>query len=171
MNCNKYEAELVIRFFSKMSKITPYVFISNAEQAVDLQFIRKSKIECVLCCALELHHSFPKEIMFKKLPIRDSKRFNILNYLEEGVEFIAEAVSSSRNILVYCNMGVSRSPTIVIAYLVKELQIPTDEAESLVLKSRPEIFPNSGFYSQLKIYESKNLKLKKPKNQCNCNLF
>lgn len=154
-----------------MSKIAPHVFISNAEQAVDSQFIRKNRIEYVLCCALELDHSFPKDIIFKKFPIRDLKRFNILNYLEEGVEFITEAVSCSRNILVYCNMGVSRSPTIVIAYLVRELQISTDEAESLVLKSRPEIFPNSGFYNQLKIYESKNLKPKKHKNQCNCKLF
>lgn len=52
--------------------------------------------------------------------------------------------------LVQCFAGISRSPTIVIAYLIQEFKMSYDDAYDLVLKSRPIARPNSGFVEQLK---------------------
>ena len=47
--------------------------------------------------------------------------------------------------LIHCAYGVSRSPSIVIAYLMKKYKIDFDEAEHFVKRKRPEIRPNEGF--------------------------
>lgn len=57
--------------------------------------------------------------------------------------------------LVHCQAGISRSPTIVIAYLMKKFNLKLDDAYSQVRSKRPIISPNLVFYSQLMDYESK----------------
>lgn len=59
-------------------------------------------------------------------------------------------LNKGKTILVNCYMGISRSATIVIAYLMKTYRIPFKEAYSFVLRKRPIIYPNKGFIRQLK---------------------
>jgi protein-tyrosine phosphatase len=49
--------------------------------------------------------------------------------------------------------GISRSPTLVIAYLMKTQNLSFSEAFDLVKKKRPIIHPNQGFKNQLLQYE------------------
>lgn len=49
--------------------------------------------------------------------------------------------------------GVSRSASIVIAYLMRYKGISYEEARKLLEKARPQIRPNDGFVRQLKLYE------------------
>ena len=60
-----------------------------------------------------------------------------------------EALSSGGKVLVHCYAGVSRSATIVIAYLILEHNLGCLEATALVKRQRPEVFPNAGFQRQL----------------------
>ena len=55
--------------------------------------------------------------------------------------------------LVHCHAGISRSATIVIAYLMKALSMTLEEAYKLVKSRRPRIKPNQAFISQLMEYE------------------
>jgi protein-tyrosine phosphatase len=57
------------------------------------------------------------------------------------------------NVLVHCHAGVSRSATLVIAYLMQEKRLTFDEAFSYASKFRPVIFPNQGFQKQLKEWQ------------------
>lgn len=51
------------------------------------------------------------------------------------------------NVLVHCYAGISRSATVVIAYLMKKRDIGHRQAMSLVSQYRPQINPNSGVKS------------------------
>ena len=55
--------------------------------------------------------------------------------------------------LVHCKLGVSRSTTFVIAYLIKYANLTTDEAFAFVKSKRSSIKPNDGFMRQLYMYE------------------
>jgi len=46
---------------------------------------------------------------------------------------------------VHCFAGVSRSATIVIAYLMQEKEMNMEIAFSFASQARPIIFPNMGF--------------------------
>jgi protein-tyrosine phosphatase len=52
-----------------------------------------------------------------KLPIYDGIKFPILNYFEKSNNFINDNLKVG-NVYIHCIAGVSRSPTITIAYLM-----------------------------------------------------
>lgn len=54
------------------------------------------------------------------IPIRDEDCENISEYLEKVNGFINKVVNEGRNLLVHCTLGVSRSATCVMAYLIKK---------------------------------------------------
>ena len=59
---------------------------------------------------------------------------------------------SGQVVYVHCGGGVSRSATIVIAFIMKKYRISYIDALRRVYKKR-KVFPNDGFEEQLKLYE------------------
>ena len=52
----------------------------------------------------------------------DSETADISKHFKKAHEFIDENLKT-RNVLVHCQAGVSRSATIVISYIMKELKL------------------------------------------------
>ncbi len=67
--------------------------------------------------------------------------------------WIEKAIANGGNVLVHCRMGVSRSATMVIAYLQETLQFGWMDAYRFVQSKRNVIEPNSGFQTQLKEWD------------------
>jgi protein-tyrosine phosphatase len=74
---------------------------------------------------------------------------NVLKFFHDSSSFIEEAESLKEKVLVHCEEGMSRSPTITIAYLMKCKKMCLKDALLLVKKKRPRIDPNNGFVKQL----------------------
>lgn len=62
-------------------------------------------------------------------------------------------IDSANIICVHCSFGISRSPTVIIAYLMYKHKMFLDDATKFVLKSRICIFPNDNFMMQLFKFE------------------
>ncbi|KAJ8397237.1 hypothetical protein AAFF_G00440710 [Aldrovandia affinis] len=73
-------------------------------------------------------------------------------------ESVAERIHSNRTggTLVHCAAGMSRSPALVMAYLMRYKGVTLRQAHDWVRDCRPFIRPNAGFWRQLLDYE-KNL--------------
>jgi protein-tyrosine phosphatase len=84
------------------------------------------------------------------MPLLDIDTFDLSDYLAKSSEIIDKALSKGQHILVHCNAGVSRAPSIVIAYLILKRVMSYDEAFNLVKAARPCIKPNEGFVKQLR---------------------
>ena len=91
-----------------------------------------------------------EEMEHHNIPINDFPSENISQYFEESYEYIK---SVKGNILIHCQAGVSRSATIVIAFLMKEKGISFETAINLVRTKREIISPNFGFRQQLIKYQ------------------
>ena len=83
-------------------------------------------------------------------------------YFPESCEFIAEALKNG-NVFIHCMAGVSRSTTLLTAYLMKEWKMKTDDVIIHIKSKRPYARPNDGFYKQLLKYE-KSLNLDSGEN-------
>lgn len=94
---------------------------------------------------------YPEEIKYKFIELPDQSTANIELYFDECIDFIVNTLRSDphANILVNCWAGVSRSATIVIAYLIKIFCLDYLEAFEMVRKARDWINPNKGFRSKL----------------------
>ena len=131
-------------------QITEKLFLGNEDTARDKAILNKLNISNILICAEGCEPFFKDEYKYKILYIDDAIDENILSWLQEAFEFID---SSEKNIYIHCVMGISRSPSIVIAYLMYKNKISYEEAYDFVKNKRNVINPNSGFQEQLKKFE------------------
>lgn len=94
-----------------------------------------------------IHYPYhPSPLAYCLVPIQDSRNEPIETYFEQCCQFIDETPGA---VLVHCAAGVSRSATLVIAYLMKRKGMPFLEAYSFVKERRPIIRPNEGFLIKL----------------------
>ena len=73
--------------------------------------------------------------------------------MHRGADFIHAAVLDNHSVLVHCLMGMSRSTTVLAAYLIKHQRMPLVEALHLIRKNRSLAYPNLGFWQQLCEFE------------------
>ncbi|KAL3226267.1 hypothetical protein MRX96_025177 [Rhipicephalus microplus] len=66
----------------------------------------------------------------KRLPASDSCHQNLKQFFDGAFQFLDEAHASGSRVLVHCHAGVSRSPTITVAYLMHHLRLPLVDAWS-----------------------------------------
>jgi protein-tyrosine phosphatase len=108
---------------------------------------------------LEKAPTFPSTIPLRTLhvSISDYDGVDILTHLPTTTSFIrgALAESPSNRVMVHCAMGISRSATVVIAYLIATSQMTPHEALVAVRAKRAIVRPNPGFMSQLYEYHSR----------------
>eukprot|EP01102_Stenamoeba_stenopodia_P021960 TRINITY_DN8987_c0_g1_i1.p1 TRINITY_DN8987_c0_g1~~TRINITY_DN8987_c0_g1_i1.p1 ORF type:complete len:194 (-),score=20.41 TRINITY_DN8987_c0_g1_i1:65-646(-) len=95
----------------------------------------------------------PREnIKHMQIKLLDDQLARISEHFEVATSFIHEAISNDGCVLVHCDAGVSRSSTLVLAYLIKHHQMSLTEAHKLVKSKRDLIAPNLGFLLQLQLY-------------------
>jgi atypical dual specificity phosphatase len=68
-------------------------------------------------------------------------------------QVITDARNSGGKVLVHCVAGVSRSPTIIAAYLISKCSMSLKDALGLLVRARPVVCPRPGFIAQLKDLE------------------
>jgi len=136
-----------------MSQILDNLYLGRQLDAKNKDFITKSKITHVFNCAWEAQYKLSKEIKYFEMKLKDQQNFPIIEYLDQAADHINKVLNEERGVLfVHCVWGVSRSPTLVIAYLMKYHNWNCLDAREFVRNKRPEISPNKSFWRTLQGY-------------------
>ncbi|KAG0700963.1 protein-tyrosine phosphatase-like protein [Suillus ampliporus] len=122
------------------------VFIGNLTAALSTDVRKKFGITHLLSVCTEYSSVDPNHLT---IPVQDSEYEDLLIHLPQGCSFIQSALDQGGKVLVHCAMGVSRSPTVVCAYLMSTQRLSAHAAIQYVRKRRPKIHPNYGFMKQL----------------------
>ncbi len=91
-------------------------------------------------------------------PIRDAAPAPSLDWLRSQVAFIESERSARRSVFVHCMNGVSRSATVMAAYLMQREHWTRDHALEFLRERRPGVRPNPAFLTLLLEWET-SLKL------------
>lgn len=123
------------------------IFDANNEKEIDYK-----NIKCIICVAENLSVKITNpNIRIYKYDLKDDYSCDISLYFDE----IGDIINKEIPVLVNCLAGISRSSTIVIAYLMKYYKINLKKAFLYVRKKRDRICPNKKFMECLLEYEFK----------------
>lgn len=81
--------------------------------------------------------------------------------IDSMTQYSMQNSNNQNRVLVHCAMGMSRSATMVIMYLMRKFQIEWNLALEIVKARREVVDPNEGFIEKLKSFEGKQYKLKR----------
>jgi len=153
--------KIIIKAWERKTLITyPSAIIDDklyqgkGDQATNRQVLNDLKITHVINITKEHPNKFPDDIVYLRLAIDDEKKSNLKRHFEETHDFIANALKNGGAVFVHCNLGVSRSSTIVVAYLMKTNQISLEDALTFLRSRRSCARPNIGFLMQLSEWEA-----------------
>lgn len=139
------------------SHILPHLFLGAKKDAEDRELMQRLGITSVLNVTPDCpnYHEDLPGFRYKQLPIYDTWHQNIARFFDESYEFIdstdaalPQNIGTGRT-LVHCSAGISRSATIVIAYLMRKNRWSLNHAYGHVKSLRPTISPNLDFMGHL----------------------
>ncbi len=136
------------------------VVVLQVSGAKDTTLMLEAKITGVVNCAREIDALSPADQVdrgvtaYLKLSINDVPHFDIFDDLHTGADFVHAHVDNRRQCcLVHCAMGVSRSASVVLAYLIKHRGFSLANACLYVHGKRNVVYPNKGFMFRLMEFE------------------
>jgi atypical dual specificity phosphatase len=124
--------------------------LGNETSANDPSFLAKHRITHVLNCAYVQGQSYEHPgITYLNLPLLDESSQVLSPFFASSVEFIRNG-SSVGSVLVHCEQGISRSPSMMLAYLIAELRMDYRGALSLLQKISEKVSPLPNFRIELR---------------------
>lgn len=157
-------AQPYISTYFDVHKVVDGLYIGDFPSACNYDELKSLKVTHILNVVAGVLPMFPNDFTYKNIDICDTPTVPISNYFEECVKFITDAIKGGGCVYVHCMCGISRSATMIAAYLIS--QGYTDEqATKLIKEKRPCTNPNKGFRRQLKKYYESHVSQKEKENE------
>ena len=138
------------------SEILPYLWLGAAAGRTD-DMLKEKGITLVINATNGCPMSKKCCVEQVKLKCEDSPDYNLKKHFEDIAETIHKAKEKNGKVFVHCIGGISRSASLVLAYLVRIERMTLYDAHALVKSKRSFIRPNAGFWEQLVQYEKEVL--------------
>ena len=147
-------AERLSESRQEATEILPGLWIGDAENAMDRDWLKKKQVTAVINCTV--NQDFAQEADLKhalRISVRDNRApseiVKMSQYLPPVVEKLHEWLSQ-HNVLVHCRAGRQRSSSVVVAYLMRYGALSLDDAIMLLRSKRPSACkPSCNFYESL----------------------
>lgn len=153
----------------QVAEILPsMLYLGSQDITQDIELLKKFKITHIISIGVSVVPP-PElaELSCAFIPALDLPEEKIDALLQTALPLINKIIGEGGCVFVHCNAGVSRSPTVVIAFLMVHRGLSYWKANALVKEKRPAAKPNAGFVKQLQdlecrlMYESQTCSSKK----------
>lgn len=150
------DEEPVKKLDLQVGLILPGLLLGSQDVAHDKSSLESYGITHILNLDSEIENKFEDDYNYKNVNMQDKPDYDLNKVLEDCFEFIDDGRHYG-NVFIHCSgtIGLSRSTTLCIAYLMSKENQKFDEAFNNVKEVRSFVKPNEGFIKQLKEYEVK----------------
>lgn len=132
---------MTTRYFPA-KEIVPGLWIGSKRDSMDATFMRRHDIRVIINCTNEVDAPFKDTIPTYRVPLDDAEHSNavFLQHAEYVAAVIDVCLQEGRGVLVHCFAGVSRSASMVAAYLILARGMSKEEAIATVRARKKETF-------------------------------
>lgn len=129
-----------------------WLYQGNGNQARNAEMIQAMGITHILNISTE-HKCDLEGVKYMHIKLQDEGSSPLIDHFENVFEFLDEAKRTKGRALVHCNLGVSRSSTASLAYMMLSERCSLGDAYTFLKQRRPISAPNRGFLLQLGEFE------------------
>lgn len=146
-----------VPFYLGISEVLPSLYLCGACAIVRPETLEKLEIKFVVNATVELPDTpLPDDRPeYLRVAIKDSRESNLIEYFDQVADMVEKTRQEDGKSLIHCVAGVSRSVSLVLAYLMKYADMSLKNAFQHVRAVRPQVRPNLGFFKQLIEYEQR----------------
>ena len=131
-------------------QITPNLFMSGYDSACDYKSLNHLGISHIInLTSKQCPNSNFSKIEYSSFSLSDNPEFDLKPYIDEILQIILAKMRQGKRVLVHCKMGISRAPSIIIAYLIKSVGMTYEKAFDYILNINSRVSPNLGYLMQL----------------------
>ncbi|XP_078664265.1 uncharacterized protein LOC144907274 [Branchiostoma floridae x Branchiostoma belcheri] len=136
------------------TRILPFLYLGSQKDVFNREVMEFYEINYVLNTSVTCPKpDYVPDTHFLRIPVNDNYAERIFPWFDKIIEFIDMVRESNGCVVVHCMAGVSRSATACIAFVMKHLNLSSDDAYRYVKDKRPSISPNFNFLGQLLEFE------------------
>ncbi|XP_024379943.1 protein-tyrosine-phosphatase MKP1 [Physcomitrium patens] len=144
------DRDLLASFDQVCSHVIDHVYVGSGTVARSREILMENGITHILNSAgFACPEYFPDEFTYKTLWLKDSPSEDITSVLYIVFDFIEAVRQQGGRVFVHCCKGVSRSTSLVIAYLTWLQRCTFQDAFNFIKAARAVTNPNLGFACQL----------------------
>ena len=133
--------------------IADHLWVGSALNSKDLKLLQSLGVTHILNATAEEENFFQDNFVYHRTPLYDRTSERSLPFFEDTISFISSTHGANGTVLVHCQEGISRSPTLALAYQMAKDHVPLGECFKQMRKVRPEIEPNRAFLQDLREWE------------------
>ncbi|XP_061654678.1 dual specificity protein phosphatase 22-B isoform X2 [Phyllopteryx taeniolatus] len=136
-----------------VNKVLPDLYLGNFRDARDREQLARNNITHIL----SIHDNAApilQEMTYLCISAADLPTQNLTQHFKQSIMFMHESRLKGEGCLVHCLAGVSRSVTLVVAYIMTVTGLGWKEALAAVRVVRPSAGPNLGFQRQLQEFQT-----------------
>jgi protein-tyrosine phosphatase len=131
-------------------QIVENIYLGDIVAASNIDLLKKYNIDIVISCIFEKYERDTK-ILYYDFPINDNRNDDIRKIFLQTNKLISE--NTDKKIFIHCQNAVSRSVTILLAYLLYKGINLEDGIHLIKNKRKKYTRPNIGFAKTLLKYE------------------
>lgn len=137
--------------FDEVNGILPRLWLASYMGTQNETKLRELGITHILSLYRNPNQKRVKGCQYQDVEIEDVDHADILRHFPACLKFIEDTLSEDKKnqILVHCAQGISRSATIILAYLIKHSHMKPEDALVFLKSKRSCVEPNVGFMQQL----------------------
>ena len=131
------------------------LYLGGIEIASDVSALKALNIRAVLTIASNANVNYTDGSVkyHEVIEVEDVPQVDLYSIFEKAIAFI-DSCRKETSVLIHCFQGVSRSATIVLAYLMCIYGLSFERAFSYTRERRKQVYPNSGFLNQIRTFEN-----------------
>ena len=131
-------------------QIEKNLFLSGYQGAKNISLLKSQKISHIInLTAHKCPNIHEGMLQYSSFCFADNEKFDLSKHLEPVLEILRLQISKGETVLVHCQKGISRAPSVVMAFLIKDRGYSYEQALNFVQKKNPKAYPNFGFLTHL----------------------